>query len=217
MRRLCRGVFALVCIAGLVACGPQVLVMGDKYPSEYPPAQGSGTCPDLGGTFENTGTPLNSSHSADTPSGPMLSTLMLAPGIVPPGALVTSLQIRGPALGLLDIEAQGAEGTVARSSIPNALEAEAFIHSQPYSKYLCNQSNGPNVMITNAPDSAGSMISSYEAAVRIYRATDGSLIIAREHVHSYLGANDILRYWYRFRQVEATPRPVAAPPASAGG
>jgi hypothetical protein len=56
------------------------------------------------------------------------------------------------------------------------------------------------------------VISSYEAAVRIYRAADGSLIVAREDVHSYLGANDILRYWYRFRQVEATPRPVTAHP-----
>ena len=114
MRRLCPGVFALICIAGLAACGPQVLVMGEKYPGEYPPAQGNGTCPDLGGMFENTGTPLNSSHTA---GAPMLSNLMLAPGIVPPGPLVTRLQIRGPALGLLDIEAQSAEGTVARSSI----------------------------------------------------------------------------------------------------
>jgi len=142
----------------------------------------------------------------------MLSTLLLAPGIVPSGALVSRLQIRGPAMGSLDIEAQSAEGTVARSSLPNAPEAEAFIHSQPYSKYLCDQSNGPNVMITIAPHSAGSAISSYETAVRIYRATDGSLIVAREDVHSYLGTNDVIRYWYRFPQVDPTPRPVAAHP-----
>ena len=212
MRRLCPRLLVLIGIAGLAACGPQVLVMGDKYPSEYPPAQGNGACPDLGGTFENTGTSLQSARTAGAPSGPMLSALMLAPGIVPPDALVTRLQIRGPESGILDIEAQSAEGSVARSSIPKAPEADAFIHSQPYSRYLCNQSNGPNVMITNAPHSAGSTISSWEAAVRLYRATDGSLIVGTEDVHSYLGANDVLRHWYRFRQVEATPRPVAAHP-----
>jgi len=204
-------VVAFLVLIGLSACGPQVLRLGPAYPSEYPVAQSSGACPDLNGTFENTGTILNQSHDAGPPSAhdPMLSTLMLAPGLVPSDAQVVRLKIRGPAQGQLEITALSADKAVAQVNMPSAQEADAFIHSKPYSSFLCDSRFGPNVIFTIEPPQKGSALSEYEGAVRLYRARDGSLIVEREFVHSYLGTNDVLTGWLRFLPVEATPQPNA--------
>ena len=196
-------VVAFAVLIGLGACGPEVLQLGHEYPSEYPVARGSGACPDLNGTFENAGTVLNLSHNANAPRAPdpMLSTLMLAPGLVPSDTQVIRMKIGGPAEGQLEITALSADKTVAQANMPSAREADAFILSKPYSSFLCDSRFGPNVIFTT--DSTGSVKSGYEEAVRLYRASDGSLIVGREFVHSYLGVNDVFRYWLRFRPVEA--------------
>jgi len=55
-----------------------------------------------------------------------------------------------------------------------------------------------NEPITTAPKTK------YEVAVRIYRAKDRSLVVAREHVHTdYFGGVDVTRQWFRFQQVAA--------------
>ena len=196
-------VVAFAVLIGLDACGPQVLQLGhSEYPSEYPVARSSGACPDLNGTFENTGTVLNLSHDASAPHArdPMLSTVMLAPGLVPSDTQVIRVKIGGPAEGHLEITALSADKTVAQVNMPSAQKADAFIHSKPYSSFLCDSRFGPNVIFTTEPHQTGG---GNEEAVRIYRASDGSLIVGREFVHSYLGVNDVWRYWLRFRPVEA--------------
>ena len=196
-------VVAFPVLIGLGACGPQVLQLGhSEYPSEYPVARSSGACPDLNGTFENTGTVLNLSHEASAPRAPdpMLSTVMLAPGLVPSDTQVIRVKIGGPTEGHLEITALSADKTVAQANMPSAQKADAFIHSKPYSSFLCDSRFGPNVIFTTEPHQTGS---GNEEAVRIYRASDGSLIVGREFVHSYLGVNDVWRYWLRFRPVEA--------------
>jgi hypothetical protein len=46
----------------------------------------------------------------------------------------------------------------------------------------------------------------YEVAVRVYRAKDGSLVVAREEIHTdFLGELDIWRKWFRFPQVPGKP------------
>lgn len=132
---------------------------------------------------------------------------MLAPGVIPSGTQVTSLQIRGPAQGLLQMDALSADGTVAHSSMPGAPEADGFAHSKPFSQFLCDvYQGGGNVVITNEPVIGAKKSSSYEVAVRVYRAKDGSLIVAREHIYTdFTGGVDVVRRWFRFQQVPATP------------
>jgi hypothetical protein len=94
--------------------------------------------------------------------------------------------------------------------MPNAPEADGFVHSKPFSRFVCDMyQGGGNVVITNEPVTGATKSSTYEVVVRIYRAKDGSLIVAREHVYSdYFGGSDVARQWFRFQQVLAT-----APPA----
>lgn len=210
---------ALLVIVGLSACVD--LVPSNDYPTEYPTAPMTGTCPDLSGTFENSGTllkvctPIDRTHcksagnQASAPQPPtLLSNWLLAPAAVPSGAQVTSVRIRGPAQGQLQIEALTPDGTVAQSSIPIELNADGFVHSKPFSKFLCYvHENRSNVYITNEPPTAAKS-SGDEFAVRLYRATDGSLVVARERITTSMGMVDVLRGWYLFRQVRATAPPV---------
>jgi len=205
-----RPVAALVVIVGLSACVGVVAPRHD-YPSEYPVAQPIGKCPDLNGTIENVGTSLYKSHTAGAPGDPVwLSTLMMVPALIPSGTQVTSLRIRGPALGLLEIEALSAEGTVAHASMPNAAEADGFVHSKPFSSFLCDEYQGRgSVVITNEPVTGATKSSTCEVAVRIYRAKDGSLVVARERVYQDpLYGVDVTHQWFRFEQVPAKPPPV---------
>lgn len=201
---------ALLTIIGVSACVGVVAPRHD-YPSEYPVAHPIGKCPDLNGTFENAGTPLYKSHTAGASGDPIsLSTLLLAPAAIPSGTQVTTLQIGGPALGLLEIEALSGNATVAHASIHSAPEADGFVHSKPFSKFLCDvYQRGANVVITNEPVTGATKTSTYEVAVRIYRAEDGSLVVARERVYQdHLYGVDVTRQWFRFQQVPAKPPPV---------
>jgi hypothetical protein len=116
------------------------------------------------------------------------------------------LRIGGPAQGLLEIEALSVNATVAHASMPSAPEADGFVHSKPFSKFLCDvYQRGANVVITNEPVTGATRGSTYEVAVRIYRAKDRSLIVAREYVYrDYVAGVDVARQWFRFQPVPAT-------------
>jgi hypothetical protein len=180
------------------------------YPSEYPVAQSIGQCADLNGTFENAGTELNKSQTASAASDPiLLSSLIMAPGLIPSGMQATALRISGPARSLLEIEALSADGTTIHASMRTAPEADGFVHSKPFASFLCDEYQGRgSVVITNEPVSGATKSSTYEVAVRIYRAKDGSLVVARERVYqdSFYGV-DVAHQWFRFQQVPANPCP----------
>jgi len=196
-------VAALLVMLGVSGC--VVVAPRHDYPSEYPVAQSLGACPDLNGTFENAGTQLNQAASAA--SGPIwLSNFLLAPKVIPSDAQVTSLQMRGPARGELQIEALTADGSVAHSNMSVAPKPDGFVHSKPFSGFLCEYYQGGNVILTNEPVTGSTKTPPYEVAVRIYRAKDGSLIVARERIYAdYFGGADVGREWFRFQQVRATP------------
>lgn len=200
VRRL-RWIAAVPVTIAVSACGN--LIPRDDYPSAYPAAPMTGTCPDLSGTFENAGTRLG---KTTVPSEPIwLSSLLLGPEVAPPGPQVSRVQIRGPAQGTLQIEALTADGAVAHSSMPIEAKADGFIHSKPYAAFLCDfYQGGGDVVVTNEPVTASG--TKYEVAVRIYRAKDGSLVVAREEDHTdFLGQVDVWRKWYRFQQAPTNP------------
>ena len=199
-------VAALLIIIGLSAC-PYVVAPRHDYPSEYPVAETIGECANLNGTFENAGTGLNKSQTASALSDAiLLSTLMVAPGLIPSDAQATSLRISGPASGLLEIEALSADRTVAHVSMPSAREAGGFVHTKPFSSFVCN---GGNVVVINEPVTGATKSATYEVAVRFYRAKDGSLIVARERVYQdYVYGVDVARQWFRFQQVSVKRPPV---------
>ena len=203
-------VAALLIIIGVSAC-PYVVAPRHDYPSEYPVAQSIGQCADLNGTFENAGTVLDKSQTASAASDPiLLSTLIMAPGLIPSGTQATALRISGPASRLLEIEALSADGTTIHASMRSALEADGFVHSKPFSSFLCDEYQGRgSVVITNEPVIGATKSSTYEVVVRIYRAKDGSLVVARERVYQDpLYGVDVTHQWFRFQQVPAKPPPV---------
>ena len=203
-------VAALLLIIGVSAC-PYVVAPRHDYPSEYPVAQSIGQCADLNGTFENAGTGLNKSQTASAASDPiLLSTLIMAPGLIPSGTQATTLRISGPALSLLEIEALSSNGTTIHASMRSAPEASGFVRSKPFSSFLCDEYQGRgSVVITNEPVTGATKSSTYEVAVRIYRAKDGSLVVARERVYQDpLYGVDVTHQWFRFEQVPAKPPPV---------
>jgi hypothetical protein len=177
------------------------MVPRDDYPSDYPAAPVTGTCPDLSGVFENAGTRLDKKTTSASSNPMWLSSLVLAPGVVPSSANVTLLQIHGPAQGMLQLEALAADGAIAHSSsMTSATKADGFLHSEPFATFVCDWlQGGRNVVVTNEPVTESGR--KYEVAVRIYRATDGSLVVAREEVHTdLLGQADVWRRWFRFQQ-----------------
>jgi hypothetical protein len=90
--------------------------------------------------------------------------------------------------------------------MPSAPEAWAFVHTKPFSSFVCD---GGNVVIINEPVTGATKSSTYEVAVRFYRAKDGSLIVARERAYpAYLYGVDVERQWFRFQQVSVKPPPV---------
>jgi len=117
------------------------------------------------------------------------------------------LRISGPALGLLEIEALSAHGTIAHASMRSAPEADGFVHTKPFSSFVCDKYQGRgNVVITNEPVTGATKSSTYEVVVRIYRAKDGSLVVVRERVYQdYLNGVDVTHQWFRFPQVPAKP------------
>ena len=196
-----RPVAVLLAVTGLSSCTD--FVPRHDYPQEYPAAAQTGACPDLSGTFENAGTRL---HKTSAPSDSiLLSSLVLAPGVIASSAQVRSLKIFGPAQDLLQIEALTAEGAVAHSSLPIAPKADGFVHSKPLSAFACDvYQGGSNVIVTNEPVTLDG--TTYEVAVRVYRAKDGSLVVAREEIHTdFLGELSIWRKWFRFPQVPGKP------------
>jgi len=198
-------VASLLIIIGVSAC-PYVVAPRHDYPSEYPVAESIGQCANLNGTFENAGTGLNKSQTASAPSDPILmSTLIMAPGLIPSGTQATTLRISGPALSLLEIEALSADRTIAHASMRSAPEAYGFVHSKPFSSFLCDMYQGRgSVVITNEPVTGATKSSTYEVAVRMYRAKDGSLVVARERVYQDpLYGVDVAHQWFRFQEASA--------------
>jgi len=203
---------ALVCVAalliviGLSAC-PYVYEPRHDYPSEYPVAEPIGECANLNGTFENAGTGLNKSKTASALSDArLLSTLMLAPGLIPSDTQATTLRISGPALGLLEIEALSAGQTVSHVSMHSAPTVDGFIKTTPFANFVCF---GGTVAVTNDPVTDSKEKGKYLVIVRFRRAKDGSLIVARERVYQdYIYGVDIARQWFRFQQVSVKPLPV---------
>ena len=92
----------------------------------------------------------------------------------------------------------------------SAPEAYGFVHSKPFSSFLCDEYQGRgSVVITNEPVTGATKSSTCEVAVRIYRAKDGSLVVARERVYQDpLYGVDVTHQWFRFEQVPAKPPPV---------
>jgi hypothetical protein len=193
-------VSSLLLAIGVSACG--AMAPRHDYPGQYPVAEGFGACPNLNGTFQDTGTLLGKSTST-TGESVLLSRLLLAPVVVPSTASVNSLQLHGPAQGLLLVDVLMAEGTVAHASIPTAAEADGFMDSKPFSSYVCDRAQGANLVVTNDPVTGSTKSSNYKVVVRIYRAKDGSLIAARERIYTDFLGVDVARQWFRFQEASA--------------
>jgi len=73
------------------------------------------------------------------------------------------------------------------------------VEGMPFSRFLCYTDH---IIIYDEPESKT------EVPVRIYRAKDGSLVLAQEHVDA--GAVFVSlapRKWFRFQEVPAKPQP----------
>lgn len=184
-----RAVTSLLLIIGVSACAP--LAPHHDYPKEYPLAPDLGDCPNLNGTFRNTGAQL--SH-AESPSGRsiLLSGLLVAG---PADTSVTSVRLRGPAQDVLQIDSVTSNGRVASVIMPIA-HADGFMNAKPFSSFACDRSQGANLVVTNDPEANSKTLA------RFYRAHDGSLIVAREQIATDFtgGAAFVARQWYRFQE-----------------
>src|SRR5262249_13303078 len=182
---------------GLNAC---VDAPRHDYPSGAPLAASEGLCQNLTGTFENAGSQLKTRYTSSDVRNPILLTsFLLSPGTVPSGAQVTALRIFGPYQGQLQIEALSAGGTVARASMPGGTDDTGFAHSKPFSRFLCYDNQ---IIIYDEP------ISTTEVPLRIYRAKDGSLVVAQEHVDAGAVIVSVApRKWFQFQQVPAKTQP----------
>lgn len=189
---------ALLIIISVSGC-PYVVAPRHDYPSEYPVAQSNGACPNLNGAFENAGTELKKTRAASAAGdATFLSALVLPPGLIPSETQVTSLRMSGPSQGLFEIEALSADRTVSHTSMPSAPNADGFVYGKPFSRFLCI---GGEVVITNEPVTGTTKSSTYAVAVKLYRAKDGSLILARERVYQdYIYGVDLAREWFRFEE-----------------
>lgn len=190
---------ALLVALDLSAC---VSVVGPRhdYPSDVAAADWRSTsqCPIVTGRFENAGTWLTVSRTSTAQVDPIfLTSFILAPGTIPSGAEVTTLELLqtfSADQSLLQIKATSTNATVAEATIPGNREIDAFQDSKPFSRFLCD---GNNLVVYSERNSLN------DVAVRLYRGKDGSLILARERIQRGTFVVQYEREWFRFQQAEA--------------
>ena len=193
-----------VALASLTAC---ILSPPNDYPTQYPPAESSGPCPDLSGWFDNAGVEVPVLRKPK-PS-PLLTSAIFPPGDIPLAAPVARVRLHGPEDNKLSLIAVSADNRVVSEA--SLAQVSRIQYGPTLTEFLCK---GNHIEVpsggTDYVHQLGVEFETYN--LEFFRAKDGSLILLEEKRHAgILIAAPYRRYshkWYRFAPAADVQTPV---------
>jgi hypothetical protein len=183
------------------------------YPNQHPVAESTGKCPDLSGTFVNTGAEV---APAGKPVTEYLTDALFHPGVHSPIASgVARVHVTGPQNSQLAVTALSDDGKIiAEDKIP-----QAGGRPQPsWGSFRCAEKHveiaaGESTSVTGAGPIA--LFDYTRVGLELYRAKDGSLLVLHDErdtgVLVVVPYHRVKHKWWRYEQVRDAPAPT--PPA----